>query len=70
MAIIFQTTYSNAFSWTKVYNKDFNEVCSQGSIKQYPSIGSDHGLALTRQQAIIWTNDGRFSDAYICHSVS
>ena len=23
-----------------------------------PSIGSDNGLALTRRQAIIWTNDG------------
>ena len=26
-------------------------------ILQYSSIGSDNGLAPTRQQAIIWTND-------------
>ena len=25
---------------------------------QYYNIGSDNGLAPTRQQAIIWTNDG------------
>ena len=25
---------------------------------QYSSIGSDNGLAPTRRQAIIWTNDG------------
>ena len=27
-------------------------------IWQYPSFGSDDGLALARRQAIIWTNDG------------
>ena len=26
--------------------------------QQYSSIGSDNGMALTRQQAIIWSNDG------------
>ena len=31
---------------------------------QYPSIGSDNGLAPTRRQTItIWTNDGQFTDA-------
>ena len=40
------------------FYKIFNEIYSQGSNKQYSSIGSDNGLALTRQQAIIWTNDG------------
>ena len=25
-------------------------------------------LALSRQQAIIWTNDGKFIDAYMHHS--
>ena len=34
------------------------------------SIGSDNGLPSTRRQAIIWANDGKFTDAYICHSAS
>ena len=29
-----------------------------GPFKKYSSIGSDNGLAPTRRQAIIWTNDG------------
>ena len=36
----------------------------------YSSIGSDHGLAPTRRQAIIWTDDGGFIDAYMRHSAS
>ena len=24
----------------------------------------------TRRQAIIWTKDGKFTDAYMCHSAS
>ena len=34
------------------------------------SIGSDNGLVPTRQQAIIWTNDGQITDAYMRHSAS
>ena len=34
------------------------------------SIGSDNGLAQTRRQAIIWTNDGQITDAYMRHSAS
>ena len=34
------------------------------------SIGSDNGLAPSRRQAIIWTNDGQFTDAYMRHSAS
>ena len=41
-----------------VFDENFIEICSQGSNSQYFSIGSDNGLAPTRQQAIIWTNDG------------
>ena len=33
-------------------------MCSQGSNKQYSSIGSDNGSAPAKQQAITWTNDG------------
>ena len=35
----------------------FTKVCSKDSIWQYPGIGSDNGLAPTRRQVIIWTND-------------
>ena len=34
------------------------------------SNGSDNGLVLPRRQAIIWTNDGLFTDAYMRHSAS
>ena len=33
------------------------------SDQQYSSIGSDNGLAPTMLQVIIWTNDGKFTDA-------
>ena len=52
------------FDWS------FTEVCSYGSNLQYSSIGLDNGLAPTRWQAIIWTNDGKFTDAYMRHSAS
>ena len=34
------------------------------------SIGSDNDLAPTRRQAIIWTNDGMFTEACMRHPVS
>ena len=37
---------------------------------QYSSIVSDNGLAPTRRQAIIWSNGGKFTDAYMRHSAS
>ena len=55
---------------------DFNQISyifkfvSNGPEKQYSNIGSDNGLAPTRQQVIIWTNDGKCTDAYMHHSVS
>ena len=30
----------------------------------------DNGLVPVRRQAIIWTNDGKFTDAYMRHSAS
>ena len=56
----------------KIKNIDeyFIEVCSFWSNWQYSSIGSDNCLALTRRQAIIWTNDDKFIDAYMCHPAS
>ena len=37
---------------------------------QYSNIGSEKDLAPTRRQAIVWTNDGLFTDAYMRHSAS
>ena len=59
MAAISQTAFSKAFSWMKLY-EFFNislKFVPEGQIKQYSSIGSDNGLAPTRRQAVIWTND-------------
>ena len=43
--------------WKFLYFElNFTQVCSQGSNSQYPSIGSDNGLAPIRRRAIIWTN--------------
>ena len=33
-------------------------------------IGSDNGLAPTRRQAIVWTNDDRLTDANMRHFAS
>ena len=49
---------------------DFTEVCFQGSNLQYSSNGSDNGLAPSKQQTIIWTNGGWFTNAYMCHLAS
>ena len=40
------------------FDQDLSEHYSQGVNKQYSSIGSDNGVVQTRQQAIIYTNDG------------
>ena len=52
------------------FDYDFTEVCSNGTNLQYTSIGLDNGLAPARRQAIIWTNGGKFSDAYMRHPAS
>ena len=60
MAAISQMTFSNAFSWIKMYEfqEKFTKVCSYRSNWQYSSIGSDNGLVPNRWQAIFWTNGG------------
>ena len=62
MATVIWTTFSNEFSWMKIFEFllifHWSLFPSPGSNWQYASIGSDNGLALTRWQAIIWTNDG------------
>ena len=49
-------------------NLDWNytEMCSWAST----SIGWDNGFAPNRRQAIISTNDGKSTDAYLRHSAS
>ena len=74
MASISQTTFSNTIFlneniWISVDSS--MKFVPKGQInKQYPSIGSNNGLAPTRQQAIIRTNDIKFNEAYMHHSAS
>ena len=42
----------------------------KGPIKIYPSIDSDNGFASSRGQAIVWTNDGYFTNTYMHHLAS
>ena len=48
----------NAFSWMKVHESLLTFHWGLGSNWQYSSICSDNGLARTRQQTIVWANDG------------
>ena len=52
---------SSAFSWMKIFEfrLKFHWIMFLTVNWQYGSIGSDDGLAPTRRQAIIWTNDGQ-----------
>ena len=52
------------------FAQNVTEVCSSGTNLPYSSIGSDNVLVPTRRQAIIWTNDGWLTDAYMRHSAS
>ena len=83
MANISQTTFSNAIPWMKVEDNstnislEFVPKCqinnynrSNHTNVQYNNISSDNGLAPTRRQAIIWTNDGKFTDTYVRHWAS
>ena len=60
MAAIFQMTFSNAFSWMKMYELRlrFHWSLFLSVPLTISHIDSDNGLAPTRWQAIIWTNDG------------
>ena len=64
MNIFLQTRFSNVF-----FVNESVWISIKFSLKfvpkgPYSSIGSDDGLVLVRRQAIIWTNDGYFTDAY------
>ena len=55
----------------KIYEFWFIFHCSQGSNWQYSITGSDNGFSTpTKWQAIIGINDGKFTNAYMCHSAS
>ena len=60
MAAIFQTTFSNGFSWMKMYRFRLRFHWSLFPRLQLTifQIDSDKALALARWRAIIWTNDG------------
>ena len=61
MAAIFQMTFSNAFSWMKMYRFRLRfhwGFIPRGPINNIPAFGLDDGLVPARRQAIIWTNDG------------
>ena len=49
---------------------NFTKLGSYGSNQQHSSIGSYNDLTPIRQQDITWTNNGKITDAYICHSAS
>ena len=59
-AVIFQTTFSNAFCWMKIYEFRLRFhwslfLMTQLTIFQHCS---ENGLTEVRRQAIVWTNDG------------
>ena len=51
------------------FHSDFTNNGSRGSIWQL-SIGSVYGLASDKWQAIAWTTDDLYNDAYMSHQVS
>ena len=50
----------------KYMNFDWNFIEIWSNL-QYSSIGSDNGLAPGRRQAIIRTNDDKFTEAFTSH---
>ena len=65
---VFKHILLNENAWISI--KISLNFVSKGPINNISSIGSDNGLAPTRRQAIIWTNDGKVTDAYMRHSAS
>ena len=54
-----QTAFSNSFSWMKTFDFQVKFHWNMlGSNWHEANIGLANGEALTRRQAIIWTNDG------------
>ena len=59
MAIMLQTTFSNAYFWNKISIIWFQFYWSLflGALVTLIIIDSDNGLVPNKQQAIIWAND-------------
>ena len=55
---IFKCIFLNENTWNAVWY--LIEFCSLGLNQQYSSIGSDNGLASTREEAIILINDSQW----------
>ena len=72
MAAIFQTTFSNAFPWMKLYEfrLKFHWILFPGVQLTIFQHWFRNGLAPARRQAIIWADDGLFTDTYMRHSAS
>ena len=68
----FPNDFSKTFSWMKMCKFRLRFHWSLFPMVQLTIFqpGSDNGLAPARRQAIIWTNDGKFTDAYMRHSAS
>ena len=60
IAVIFQTTFENAFTWMKMFEfrLKFYWNLSLMSNLQYPNIGSANGFAPARRQTTVWANVG------------
>ena len=72
MATILQRILSNTFALIRMLEFQLKSYWNLFSRVQLIIlfIGSDNGLVPVRQQAIVWTNDGWLTDAYIQHSAS
>ena len=62
---IFKYIFLNEILWISI--KISLKFVPRGPIN---NVGSDNGLAPARRQAIIWSNNGSFTDAYMRHSGS
>ena len=68
-AVISQMTFSNTFSWIKMYTFWFEisiKFVPMGLINNIPAMVQIMACRLV----IIWTNDGQFTDAYMLYSAS
>ena len=66
---IFKCIFLNENVWISI--KISLKFFPKGSINNISALVQiDNGLAAIRRQAIIWTEDGLITDAYMCHSAS
>ena len=74
MAPIKETTFWNAFSWTKMYEfwlRFHWNFGTKGSINNTPTLGQIMAWRQPGWQAIIWTNDGLgYRRIYASHSLN